>query len=60
MSRGEDTDASAARVANLERDRRKLKLMEREGWKRAHENFSAELMARRTSEPYDRFLNRKV
>jgi glycosyltransferase involved in cell wall biosynthesis len=55
-----DTDALVGCLANLARDRQKLNLMGREGWRRAHEHFSAELMARRTTELYDRVLNRKV
>jgi glycosyltransferase involved in cell wall biosynthesis len=56
----DDTDALVASLANLACDRQKLILMGRAGWKRAHEHFSAELMARRTTELYDRLLNRKV
>jgi glycosyltransferase involved in cell wall biosynthesis len=56
----DDTEALVACLANLAGDRRKLVLMGREGWKRAHEHFSAELMARRTAELYDRLLNRKI
>ena len=55
-----DTDALVACLAKLANDRQKLVLMGREGWKRAHAHFSAELMARRTTELYDRLLNRKV
>ncbi len=55
-----DTGALVDCLANLAGDRRKLALMGREGWKRAYEHFSAELMARRTTELYDRLLNRKV
>jgi glycosyltransferase involved in cell wall biosynthesis len=55
-----DTDALVACLANLACDRRKLILMGEKGWKRAHEYFSAELMARRTTELYDRLLNRKM
>jgi glycosyltransferase involved in cell wall biosynthesis len=55
-----DTDALLECLANLARDRRNLISMGREGWKRAHEHFSAEVMARRTTELYDRLLNRKV
>lgn len=56
----DDTDALVACLARLAADRRKLVLMGREGWKRAHEHFSAELMARRTTELYDRLLHRKT
>ena len=56
----DDSDALVACLADLARDRRKLIFMGREGWKRAHEHFSAELMARRTTDLYDRLLNRKV
>jgi len=52
-----DTEALVACLANLAGDRRKLILMGREGWTRAREDFSAELMARRTTELYDRLLN---
>jgi len=55
-----DTDALIACLANLANDRRKLALMGREGWKRVHEHFSAELMARRTTELYDRLLNQEM
>ena len=56
----DDTDALVACLANLARDRQKLIFMGLEGWKRAHEHFSAELMARRATELYDRLLNRKM
>ncbi len=56
----DDTDALVACLADLACDRRKLASMGREGWKRAYEHFSAELMARRTTELYDRLLSRKV
>ncbi len=55
-----DTDALVGCLAELASDRRKLTLMGREGWKRARERFSAELMARRTTELYDRLLNQKM
>ena len=55
-----DTDALVACLANLASDRQKVIFMGREGWKLANEHFSAELMARRTTELYDRLLNRKV
>ena len=56
----DDTDALVASLANLAGDRQKLIFMGREGWQRAQEHFSAGLMARRTTELYDRLLNRKV
>ncbi len=55
-----DTDALIACLANLAKDRQQLVIMGREGWKRVHEHFSAELMARRTAELYDRLLKRKI
>ena len=55
-----DTDALVACLAKLANDRQKLTLMGREGWERAHKHFSAEKMARRTTELYDRLLNQKM
>jgi glycosyltransferase involved in cell wall biosynthesis len=54
-----DTEALAGCLAELAGDRPKLVQMGREGWKRAHEHFSADVMARRTTELYDRLLNRR-
>jgi glycosyltransferase involved in cell wall biosynthesis len=53
-----DTDALVRSLAELASNREKSALMGREGWKRVREHFSAELMARRTAELYDRLLNR--
>ena len=53
-----DTDALVRCIAEMASDRRRLSLMGDEGWKRVRGHFSAELMARRTAELYDRLLHR--
>lgn len=54
-----DTDALVHRIAELASDRQRLALMGAEGWKRVRRHFSADLMARRTTELYDRLLDRR-
>jgi glycosyltransferase involved in cell wall biosynthesis len=53
-----DTEALVRCIAEMASDRRRLSLMGDEGWKRVRGHFSAELMARRTVELYDRLLHR--
>ena len=55
-----DTDALVDCIADFAEDREQLALMGSEGWKRAQIHFSADLMARRTAELYDRLLNRRI
>jgi glycosyltransferase involved in cell wall biosynthesis len=52
-----DTDALVRCIAELASDRQRLALMGDEGWKRARNHFSVELMARRIVELYDRLLD---
>jgi glycosyltransferase involved in cell wall biosynthesis len=54
-----DTDALVHCLAELASDRQRLALMGAEGCKRVQSHFSAELMARRTAELYDRLLDRR-
>ncbi len=55
-----DTDALVRCIAQLATDRRRMALMGNEGWKRARTHFSVEVMAERTTELYDRLLNKGV
>lgn len=52
-----DTDALTACIAELATDRSQLSRMGYEGWRRIHSCYSAELMAYRTAELYDRILH---
>jgi glycosyltransferase involved in cell wall biosynthesis len=54
-----DTDALVHAIAGLAKDRKRMTLMGNEGWERARSHFSVELMARRTTELYDRLLGRE-
>jgi glycosyltransferase involved in cell wall biosynthesis len=55
-----DTDALVRCIAELASDRQRLVLMGAAGWEHVRRHFSAELMARRTTELYDRLLDRGV
>jgi glycosyltransferase involved in cell wall biosynthesis len=52
-------DALVCCIAELASDRQRLAFMGGEGWNRAREHFTVELMARRTAELYDRLLARQ-
>ncbi|HEY1803090.1 MAG TPA: glycosyltransferase family 4 protein [Terracidiphilus sp.] len=52
-----DTDALVGCLAELASDRQRLARMGSEGLKRVREYFSEEIMARRTTQLYDRVLN---
>lgn len=54
-----DTDALVRSIAEMDKDRPQLTRMGRQGWERARTLFSADHAARRTTELYDRLLNRK-
>lgn len=51
-----DTDAIVECIADLASDRQRLAAMGVEGWKRAHDFFSATQMAQRTAQVYDSLL----
>ena len=53
-----DTEAFVRSIAELAIDRERLARMGVEGWKRAQGHFSLDAMARKTTELYDRLLER--
>lgn len=55
-----DTDALVRCIEELASDRQRLAFMGSEGWKLVRRHFSAELMTRRTTQLYDRLLDRSV
>lgn len=54
-----DDEALVQCLAELAGDRQRLALMGVEGWNRVRSHFSAELMARRTTQLYDRLLDHR-